>query len=410
MGKAKAIIKSKVYKIDRREALQKAVDLFGKVKDRLSMGVLDDLKIASQKRKKSETITNYDGSTRLERNDSLHEDLNRNILDSIILNRQRLVPDIITLSEPSEKSDSKSSEDIEYCGNLWSRNRLSSTSTSSFQPVQSKYPSVNCANFEYPRATPCISPPLPIVTPLYQHSVQTSNSYSVTPSMSPPLPSKTPLYTSRWDRPPLPEKSPEPNPPIPDESAINNDRFIGHYPTPNVHLDELESIQDTLRNLGNFENYDGKSSDSGVSENATKRYYYLDGELTEFTPPRHDKPNQSVSSAGTSQNSSKSENDEFQFPKLTVSNVAKFMDMLKPAEKVSKCISDDIDEKLKLLYKKVEVTKRKIDDVDDKKEDPRNPKKTKTESNKKVKKVAREKKLYVKESSKIEKIVKKYEK
>jgi len=417
IGKAKTIIKSKVYKIDRRTALQKAIDLFRKVKDRLSIKVLDELKIAS-KRKISETNTKYDGSTRLERN----EDFNRNILDSIILNRQRLAQEIPAAfsEEPSEKSESKSSEDLEYCGNLWSRNRLSSTSNSSYQPMQDdKNPLESWANLECPQnvceATPCISPPLPRVTPLYPpHSVETNNFCSATPCISPPLPNVTPLYTC-WDAPPpLPQKSPEPQPPIPMESTRFNDPFFGHYPTPNVFLDELEHIQDTLENLGNFENYDGKSSDCSEGDNPTKHYYYVDGELTEFTPTKHKKPNQSVGSVGTSENSSKSEYDDWKFPKLTEANVAKFMDMLKPAkklenQKVSKFFMDELDKKLKLISKKVEATKRKIDDVDDKKEDKRNPKKTKTEP-KKTKKVVREKKLYVKESPEIKKILKKYTK
>ena len=441
IGKAKTIIKSKVYKIDRRTALQKAIDLFRKVKDRLSIKVLDELKIAS-KRKISETNIEYDGSTRLERN----EDFNRNILDSIILNRQRLQHDIPAAfsEEPSEKSESKSSEDIEYCGNLLSRNRLSSTSASSYQPLQDdKNPLESWPNLEYPQnaceatpcispplpivtplfphsietnnfcsATPCISPPLPRVTPLFPHSIETNNFCSATPCISPPLPRVTPLYTC-WDAPPpLPLKSPEPQPPIPVESTRFNDPFFGHYPTPNVHLDELENIQATLENLGNFENYDGKSSDCSEGDNPTKHYYYVDGELTEFTPIKYMKPNQSVSSAGTSANSSKSEYDDSKFPKLTEANVAKFMDMLKPAkklenQKVSKFFMDELDKKLKLISNKVEATKRKLDDVDDKKEDKRNPKKTKPEP-KNTKKMVRDKKLYVKESPEIKGIVKKY--
>ncbi|XP_070498302.1 uncharacterized protein [Chironomus tepperi] len=356
VGKAKAIIKSKVYKIDRRAALQKAINLFDKVKNRLSTGILDELKKASLNRQISETNTQYDDSPRLERNFSAQEVFSRNIVDSLNLNRQRLECDNFeTISIPSDKSESnKSDDETDYYKNLWSRNRFVTDNTQ--MPMMCQQ-------------TPCISPPLPMVTP---H-----------------LP-ELPGATSSWIIPEFPQKSSDSQ--LPKESTIYDNIFSGHFPTPNVHLDEIESIQATLKDLGNFENYDGKSSDSSDSNCDTKHYYYVDGELTEFTHPKNKKPNQSIDGTEASHNSSRSENDDWKFLKLTQENLAKFDKSFEPTKK--------------LAAPKVEATKRKIDDNI---KDDRNPKKNKTDQ-KKVKKIklVREKKFYVKESAETCKIMKKY--
>ncbi|KAL7051449.1 hypothetical protein ACKWTF_004472 [Chironomus riparius] len=388
IGKAKAIIKSKVYKIDRRTALQKAIDLFNRVKDRLSSGLLDDLKNSSYKRQISETPSQYENSPQLERNFSAQEVFSRHIQDSIYLNRQRLGnDDPDNLSEPSQKSVSDSGDEKDYCENVWSRNQPSSTSTHSCQSMQDNNydPWKNYGSTQNVcHATPCISPPLPTVTPLYTNH---KSIISATPCISPPLPRVTPLC-SNWNVPRMPQKSS-----FSEKSTLYDDLFYGHAPTPNVNSDEIESIQATLEGLGNFENYDGKSSNSNEdSDSGTKHYYYVDGELSEFKHPKN-KPNQSIDST----EASKSGSDDWNILKLTQENLAKFEKAFNPIKK--------------LADQKVEATKRKIDEVDNKKIDNRIPKKTKTEP-KKVKKIKliREKKLYVKESPEIYKILKKYKK
>lgn len=386
IGKAKAIKTSKVYKRDRRVLLQTAIDLFSQIKDRLSLGILDQLKHSPQRRLTSDTTSQSNDSLRLARSFSAQEMMNRNIQDSFNIDRKFLRHNVSkAFSDRSDKSESSDSDDEQDYGlNLWSRNRFSSTST-----IHSQYNSMqngpfnqwntfgSCQSlsmFDKPKPrdvmpTPCIYASLSSATPHYSMACnQTPLETNLpTPCVYASLTNVTPMFSALDELPPLPE-SPEKELPMTQNSTMYDDIFSGHFPDPNSQMDEIESIQATLEGLGKFDSMDGKS-DSDDDNYETKRYLYNDGDMTEFVHPSDNKPNQSINSTDTSQDSPKSDNNEWGYLKLTQENLFKFQKLnpSKVMEKVSKHILDDLNKRLKLIskIKKVEPIKRRHDDADD---------------------------------------------